>query len=75
MLARRLAGIRKLLGDFIADAEEDLVGSLSLKGRMRHHFIVLVDVELDESSKTDEAVERMELQPRVLQRSPECLDH
>ncbi len=42
---------------------------------MGHHFVVGRDIELDEATKTDEAVERMKVEPRVLQGSPECLDH
>ena len=42
---------------------------------MGHHFVVGGDVELDEAPKTCEAVERMKVERRVLQGSPECLDH
>ena len=42
---------------------------------MRHHFVMRGDVKLDESTKSGEAVQRMKVEPRVLQRSPERLDH
>ncbi len=42
---------------------------------MGHYFIVCFDVELDEAMKCREAVQRMKVEPRVLQGSPECLDH
>jgi ABC-type transport system involved in Fe-S cluster assembly fused permease/ATPase subunit len=42
---------------------------------MGHYFIVGGDVELDEATKSREAAQRMKVEPRVLQGSPECLDH
>jgi hypothetical protein len=42
---------------------------------MGHYFVVGRDVELDEATKSGEAVERMKVEPTVLQGSPERLDH
>ncbi len=42
---------------------------------MGHYFVVGSDVEPDEATKGGNAVQRMEVEPRVLQGSPECLDH
>jgi hypothetical protein len=50
-LTSRIVCFGKPLGDVIADAEEDLVGSLSLERRMRHDFIVCLHVELDEAHR------------------------
>jgi hypothetical protein len=70
-LASRLACFGKLFGDFIADAEEDLVGSLPLECRMRHYSEALLgsytssppvvgfDAALDERMKGREAVQRI----------------
>ena len=57
-LARRIGRFGKSLPDFIADAEEGLVGRLPLESRMRRHFVVSGDVGLDVSSKSAEAAER-----------------
>jgi hypothetical protein len=46
-----------------------------LDGGMWHHAIVWVNVELDASPECAEALQRMKLEPRVFQRSPERLDH
>jgi hypothetical protein len=43
--------------------------------RMRHHFVMRGDVKPDEATKGGGAVQRMEVEPGVFQRSPECLDH
>jgi len=43
--------------------------------RMRHHFVVSGDVKLDETTKGSKAVQRMEVEPSVLQGSPKRLDH
>jgi hypothetical protein len=40
----------------IPDAEEYLVGSLSLERGMRHYFVVGVDADADEAMKCGEAV-------------------
>jgi len=47
-LASSLAGVVKVLGDFIA---------LSMECRMRHHLVMRGDVKLDEATKSGEAVE------------------
>jgi hypothetical protein len=60
-------GVSKLPSDFIADAEENLVWSLPLECGMRHHAIVLVHVELDESPQGREAFQGMKVEPRVFQ--------
>jgi hypothetical protein len=71
----------------MADAEEYVVGSLSLECRMGHYSeallegsafsppIVSGDVKLDEATKGSKAVQRMEVEPSVLQGSPKRLDH
>ncbi len=66
------AASRKPLGDFIACPNEHLIRSLPLECRMGHYFVVRGDIELDELTKSGEAVERMKGEPRVLQRSPEA---
>jgi len=50
------ARVGKILGEFIAEAEEHLVGSLSLERRMRHDFIVGLHVELDEAPKSGDRI-------------------
>ncbi len=42
---------------------------------MGHYFIVGFDVELDEPMKGREVVQRMKVEPRVFQGSPECFDY
>jgi hypothetical protein len=77
-LASRRACFGKPLGDFIADAEESLVGRLPLECRMGHYSEALLegsafsppvvgfDVELGEATKGSKAVQRMEVEPSVL---------
>ena len=58
---------RKTIDDpVIADAEEDLVGSLPMECRMGHHFIVGFDVERDETTKSSKAIQRVKVEPSVL---------
>jgi len=42
---------------------------------MGHYFIVGSDVELDEATKGSKTIQRMEVEPSVLQGTPERLDH
>ncbi len=42
---------------------------------MGHLGVVLFDVETDQTLQLREAVERMQVQPLMTQRTPECLDH
>ena len=42
---------------------------------MGHHFVVSGDVKLDEATKGSKAVQRVKVEPSVLQGSPERLDH
>ena len=42
---------------------------------MGHYFVVSGDVKLDEATKGSKAVQRVKVEPSVLQGSPERLDH
>jgi hypothetical protein len=66
---------RKAVPDTIAVVEVRLVGRLSDERVMGHLGVVLPDVEIDQLLELREAFERMEVQPLMAQRPPECLDH
>ncbi len=68
-------GGREAVADTIGLVKADLVGGRSDKSAMGHLGVVLFDVETDQTLQLREAVERMQVQPLMTQRTPECLDH
>jgi hypothetical protein len=59
--------------DMISGAKVDLIGRLAEECRVRHHRVVLFAVKGDQSLHPGEAVEHMQVQPLVAERSPEGL--
>ena len=55
-------------GHLFATSEIHLVGCLASESGMRNDGVVLLDVEFDELLKGSERVERMQIEPAVLQR-------
>jgi hypothetical protein len=74
LLASCLPCGAKLRSNCIANPEIDLVRSLPLERRVGHHLIVLPHVEVYETARGLDTVERVQIEPRVLERSPEGLD-
>ncbi len=70
-----MSGGREAVSDPIGLIEVDLVGRLSIESVMGHFRFVPVDVEIDELLELREAFERMQVEPLVAQRTPECFDH
>ena len=67
-------GGREAVPDTISLGKVDFVGCRSDKSAMGHLGVVLFDVETDQTLQLREAVERMQVQPLMTQRTPECLD-
>src|SRR5437867_768450 len=65
----------ELARDVAAGSEVDLVRRLAVEGGMRETAVVFLDVERDEPPERRDGVERVEVEPLVLERSPPGLDH
>lgn len=66
---------RELVREVAVGSEVHLIWRLSLKSRMGETSVVFRDVERDESLKRRNRVERVEIEPLMLQRSPPGLNH
>ncbi len=72
---RSLALLGKPLRQILLPAEVDLVGCTSSENGARDLFIVLTDVEGDETPHGHRTVEGVEKEPGVLQLSPKRFNH
>jgi hypothetical protein len=73
--ARRASPGVELVRDVSARSEVHLIRRLVAEGGVGEAGVVLLDVERDELPERREAVERVEVEPLVLERSPPGLDH
>jgi len=61
-------------GHLLATSEIHLVGCLARESGMRNDGVVLLDIEFDKLLKGSERIERMQIEPAVLQRPPPGLN-
>lgn len=61
--------------DLLASSEVHFVGCLASEGCMRNNGVVLLHEECDQLLKGSEGVERMQVEPAMLERPPPCFDH